>query len=126
MQVDQVHIRESATDWIMNAKCYGCGKTGHLISECPNLRKKGQNSGTYKKGKGKPRKKFRPRNKGKGKGKSRRIRSLDADDESENDTSDEKEEQETDEESEDDRVQIIRQLVKELPKSAQKLLKKGF
>ncbi len=54
MQVDRVHIRESATDWIMHAKCYGCGKTGHLISECPNPRKKGQNSGTYKKGKGKP------------------------------------------------------------------------
>jgi len=126
MQVDRVHIRELATDWIMNAKCYGCGKTGHLISECPNPKKKGQNSGTYKKGKGKPRKKFRPRNKGKGKGKSRRIRSLGADDESEDDTSDE-EEQGTDEESKEDRVQIIRQLIKELPKSARKLLKKkGF
>src|SRR6266550_3182465 len=105
MQVDRLHIQESATDWIMNAKCYGCGKTGHLISECPNPRKKGQNSGMYKKGKGK----------------SRRIRSLDADDKSEDDISDE-EEQETDEESDDERVQIIRQLIKELPKSAQHLL----
>src|SRR6266550_987620 len=61
------------------------------------------------------------------KGKARRVRTLKADDEegeSENDTS----EEETDENDEDDeRICIIQQLAKELPRSARRKLKKqGF
>ena len=63
----------------------------------------------------------------KNRGKARRIRSLDADDEedeSENDTS----EEENDENDEDDeRICIIQQLAKKLPRSARRKLKKqGF
>ncbi len=128
MQVDRMEIRQTATEWIANAKCYGCGKTGHLIADCPSPNKKRQNFGSSKgRFKGKPRRKFNPRNKGKGKGKACRIRSLKADDEeddSENDTS----EEESDKDDEDDeRILIIQQLAKELPRSARRKLKKqGF
>ncbi len=118
MQVDRMEIRQTATEWIANAKCYRCGKTGHLIADCPNPNKKRQNLRSSKgRFKGKPRRRFNPQNKGKGKGKARQIRSLSADDEedkSENDTS----EEENDENNEEDeRICIIQQLAKELPRS---------
>ncbi len=124
-----MEICQTTTEWIANAKCYGCGKTGHLIADCPNLNKKRQNLGSLKgRFKGKPQRRFNPRNKGKGKGKARQIRSLDADDEedeSENDTSEEENNDNNDED--DEHICIIQQLAKELPRSAcRKLKKQGF
>ncbi len=128
MQVDRMEIRQTATEWIANAKCYGCGKTGHLIADCPNPNKKRQNLGSSKgRFKGKPRRRFNPRNKGKGKGKARRVRTLKADDEEDESESDTSEEENDENDEDDERICIIQQLAKELPRSARRKLKKqGF
>ncbi len=123
-----MEIRQTATEWIANAKCYGCRKIGHLITDCPNLNKKRQNLRSSKgRFKGKPRRRFNLRNKGKGKGKARRIRSLNADDEEDESESDTSEEDNDDNDDDDERICIIQQLAKELPCSARRKLKKqGF
>ena len=114
-----MEIRQAAIEWIANAKCYGCGKTGHLIADCPNPNKKCQNLGSSKgRFKGKPQRRFNPRNKGKGKGKARRIRSLDADDEEDESESDTSEEGNDEDNEDDEHICIIQQLAKELPRSA--------
>src|SRR6266576_6667618 len=102
-----MEIRQTATEWITNDKCYGCGQTGHLIADCPNPNKKQQNFRSSKgRFKGNPRRKFNPRNKGKGKGKAHQIRSLNADDEEDESGSDTSEENNDDNDEDDDRVCI--------------------
>ncbi|SRR6266550_1764419 len=121
-----MEIRQTATEWIANAKCYGCRKIGHLITDCPNLNKKRQNLRSSKgRFKGKPRRRFNPRNKGKGK--ACQIRSLDADDEEDESGNDTSEEENDEDDKDDEHICIIQQLAKELPRSARRKLKKqGF
>jgi len=44
MQVDQMEIHQTATEWITNAKCYRCGQIGHLITDCVTFVRQLRNS----------------------------------------------------------------------------------
>jgi hypothetical protein len=129
MGIDQVSIRETAMDWVKTAKCYGCGETGHIIANCPNLQRKCQNLGRGKARTGgkfqKSRSSRKGDPKGKRKGKAHRIRALDAPSEDELDSSSDSEQ---DEDNDDEKcVLIIQEMAKNLPRCARrKLQKQGF
>jgi hypothetical protein len=119
MGIDQMVIQETTMDWVKTTKCYGCGETRHIITDCPNLQKKHQNLGKGKvrtgggKFRGKPHSSFK-KGKGKGKGKAQRIRALDAP--SEDNKSDSSSNSEQDEDDNDDQCMlIIQEMAKNLP-----------